>query len=59
MTTLLLIAAFAAAAMLPRIFVTVAARRAIAWEDTCRSRLRDRQWAAVAAQWTSDVLRRT
>jgi len=59
MGTLLIAAAFIAAAALLRYSVIAAAQRGAAWEDACRSRLRDRQWAAVAGQWTSEVLRRT
>lgn len=59
MTTLLIAAAFVAGAALLRVSVTAAARRAIAWDDACLARLRDRQWAAVAGTWTNEVLRRT
>ncbi|MGI5128549.1 hypothetical protein ACQEVB_17195 [Pseudonocardia sp. CA-107938] len=58
MSTLLAASAFIAAAALVRHSVVSAARRAAAWEDACRARLRDRQWAAVEAQWTDEVLRR-
>lgn len=58
MTTFLLAAAFGAAAFLLRYAVIAAARRAARWEDECRSRLRDRQWAAVEPAWSQD-LRRT
>ena len=59
MTSLLLTAAFFAGAAFLRYSVIAAARRGAAWEDACRSSLRDRQWAAVAEKWTSEVLRRT
>ena len=59
MTTLLLAAAFILGAALLRYSVIAAAHRGVAWDDGCRSRLRDRQWAAVAGRWTSEVLRRT
>jgi hypothetical protein len=59
MTTLLVTAAFIVGAALLRYSVIAAARRGVAWDDECRSRLRDRQWAAVAAKWTTEVLRRT
>jgi hypothetical protein len=59
MTTFLLAAAFIAGAALLRYWLVAAARRGVAWEDECRSRLRDRQWAAVAGKWTREVLRRT
>jgi hypothetical protein len=59
MTTFLLAAAFVVAGAYLRYAVIAAARRGVAWEDACRSRLRDRQWAAVAGRWTAEVLRRT
>jgi hypothetical protein len=59
MTTILLTAAFIVSAALLRYAVVAAARRGAAWEDECRDRLRDRQWAAVAGTWTREVLRRT
>lgn len=59
MTTLIVVAAFVTAAAILRISVTAAARRAVAWEDGCRARLRERQWAEVAERWTAEVLRRT
>ncbi len=57
MTTLLVTAAFIVGAALLRYSVIAAAPRGVAWEDACLARLRDRQWAAVAGKWTSEVLR--
>lgn len=43
------------AVVIIRRLVLVALLRAAAWEDGCRSRLRDRQWAEAEARWSSDV----
>lgn len=52
MTAPLLALAAAGGVVLARATVLAALRRAAAWEDGCRSRLRDRQWAEAEARWS-------
>ena len=51
-TAFLLALAAAGGVLVARSAVLAALRRAVAWEDECRSRLRDRQWAEAEARWS-------
>jgi hypothetical protein len=51
-TAFLLALAAAGGVLVARSAVLAALRRAVAWEDACRSRLRDRQWAEAEARWS-------
>ena len=52
MTAFLPALAAAGGVLLARSAVVAALHRAVAWEDECRSRLRDRQWAEAEARWS-------